>query len=598
MAYKIQGLDSDSFVSAKQKSQSKNSNGSQQGGKQHAGALMGVLSSNLDELQLNLETPHQGDDVNLAKGKGHISSETLQDILAEISALTNKLQELESKFQDDKNGMDTKIGKAAINAAQTAAKTLQTNLAEAAKNKTEMKWLGVLGDVVEGVMFAVAVVTGQFEIATAMVVLFAAQESGGTAAFTKALSTGLHDLGMSKAAAKILASVITIVAEVAVTLFLAGGASLATGALQGAKEASAAAVEDVVETAVQTSVKDAVSTAVKTALKDGVEMGSKEMETVVESAAKEAAENTATEMADSGLGSRLVNKSVEKGIKKGIEKGILEGAEENSQGRINSFVRNTVGDESGETAANNAVKKLAKTLAKKLAKEVAEKIGQVAAKSVEDLPEDLQATLKASAQKIAFKRLGSALAITSTGAASNSGFIENVALSLSTLFPKKDQHGIQILMEVLLSLLAMAATIEAATSTSGESNVNNVLEDGTSAAEQSGNKVARMLKGIMSKMISNPARMMSYAQTGAGFGDAAAQVAMAAAEIKMSKIENAMSESKPEMQENNSIAQIQNQIAQADRKLFDQLYRAIPTIMADANSIGAIFASAAQAISS
>ena len=283
----------------------------------------------------------------------------------------------------------------------------------------------------------------------------------------------------------------------------------------------------------------------------------------------------------------LVNKAVEKGINKGIEQGVKEGAEEAQQ----------VGSDVSISMAKSVGKKLAKALAKKLAKQVAKEIGEIAAKSVKDLPQQMQTDLKAAAKKIARNRLKSALKMTAIGAASNSGFIENISLSFASMFPKKNQHVIELLMEVLLSLLAMAATIEAGVSASGGSNSGTVLEDGADVADQSGNKIARMLKGIMSKMITNPARMMSYGQTAVGLGEAGTQVAMAVAQIKMSEIEKQMAESRPDMQENNSIAKIQDQIQAQDRKLFEELYKAIPTILADANSISAIFASAAQALS-
>ena len=590
MAYKIQGLDSDSFVSAKQKAEGKNSSSSQgnSGGKKQNGALIGVLSSNLDELQHHLDSTRQDTQLKVKSGQNQVSSQTLQDILAEIAALTNKLQEYESKFQEAKNGISTKIGKAAISAAIAAAKKLEHELHEAAKKKREMKWLGIFADVIEGIIFAIAAITGQVEMCIAMMVLFAASESGGTKAFTQALAKGLEKLGCGKKVANILASAITIIAEVVVTLGVAGVGSAVQGAAQGAKVATEAAVKEVVETAVKDAVQSAVKDAVSSALEDGVKVGSKAMETVVQDAASGAAEDIATSLADDGLGSRLVNKALEKGIRKGIEAGVKDGAK--------AAIDNGV--DVSTSVAKSVGKKLAKSIAKTVAKEVAENMGEVATKAVDELPAKLQADLKVAAKKIAKGRLLSAVKMTAAGGVSNSGLAENLALSFSTLFPKKDQQLVQLLMTIILSLLAMVATIEAGTSMSGESNSGNALEGGAHSAEEAGSKVSKMIKGVMSKIVNNPARMMSYSQTGAGLGQAATEVAMAAAQIKISQIEDAMAEAQPDMQENNAIAKIQDQIQAEDNKLFNQLYKAIPTILADANSIGAIFASAAQALAS
>ena len=585
MAYKIQGLDSDSFVSAKQKAQSKNSNGSQQGGKQHAGALMGVLSSNLDELQLNLQPHDDGEVSTKIKPKTfHVSSDTLQSVLADIAALTNKLQQLESKFQNSKNTMDTKIGKAAISAAQTAAHKLKTQLAEAAAKQSEMKWLGILADVVEGIMFAIAAVTGQIEMCVAMVVLFAAQESGETQKFTALVSTGLQDCGCSPKVANILASVITIVAEVILTIGVCGMASVVEGGLQGAKTATQAAVNEIVEEAVQSAVKKAVSSAVKGALERGVKMGSSEMEGIIENAASSEAETISTDLANQGLGSKLVNKAVEQGIKKGIEQGVKQGAEEAAQAGVNVSIK----------AAKSIGKKLAKSLAKKLAQDVAKEMGEIAAKSVEDLPPQMQTKLQVAAKEIERRRLIGAIAVTVGGGMNSSELIENIV----ALVPE-DKKTDRILLTILLELLSIGATIAGGVyGAGGLSNVGSALKGAAGDGEAAeSNVLSRMLKSIMSKMITNPARMMSYGQTGAGLAEAGTQVAMANAQIKMSEIEDQMALSKPEMQENTAIAKIQDQIQAQDRKLFEELYKAIPTILADANSIGAIFASAAQAIS-
>ncbi|MDN3504369.1 MAG: hypothetical protein P0S95_02185 [Rhabdochlamydiaceae bacterium] len=588
MAYKIQGLDSDSFVSAKQKSESKNNNSSTNKGNKPTDALMGVLSSNLDELQHHLENSHQEDNLNIKSGQNQVSAQTLQDILAEIAALTNKLQEYESKFQAAKNGIDTKIGQAAINSAIAAAKKLEHELAEAAKQKREMKWLGILADVIEGIMFAVAAITGQVELCIAMMVLFAATESGGTKDFTKAVAKGLEKMGCSPKLANILASAITILAEVVVTM----GVCSAGAAVQGAKVATEAAVKEVVESAVKDAVEAAVKDAVSSALGEGTEIGSDEMATIIETAAKEAAEDCANQLAEDGLGSNLVNKSVESGTKDGIQSGVKQGVKAATE----------EGVEVSSSAAKDVGKKLAKTLSKKIATEVAENMGQVATKAVDELPEQLQTDLKTAGKKIARDRLLGAVKMTAAAGVSNSGLAENLAISFSTLFPKKDQQMVQLLMTIILSLLAMVATIEAGTSMSGASNSGNALEEGAQSgareAEAAGNKVTKMIKDVMNKITSNPAMMLSYSQTTLGLGQSATDVAMATAQIQISKIETEMSKDQPEMQENNAIAKIQDQIQAEDRKLFNELYKAIPNIMADANSIAAVFASAAQALAS
>ncbi|MDN3504363.1 MAG: hypothetical protein P0S95_02155 [Rhabdochlamydiaceae bacterium] len=576
MAYKIQGLDSDSFVSAKQKAESKNKKGSQNnsGGNQAAKALVGVLSSNLDELQRHLDL---GEEVSLPSPKKGLSSETLEDVLAQIASLTNKLQQYEAKFQDSTNSISCNIGKAAIKAAQSAATKLEAAIKKEASEKHTMSILGDIEDAFAGLAVLGLCISQNYVAAGMMVGFMLAQKTGVTNDLQNLVVPLMKKAGCSTETANAIGSGVVCVVEIVLSGIVASAASAA----QETATASEGAVNAVVKTAVKAAVKDAVEDAVTAGLKDGVSATSDDMQTLIKNAAKTAAKNEMSKFAQDGLGSAVVNAVSKDAISEGIEDGVSSALEK-----------------AGKTISKTILKALVKTVANDVSAEVADDIGQVASKGVKDLTQDLKNKLEKAGKDLKWNKLKGALKMAVSGSVTSSGFIQNFSMAMSQLgHSKKDKEWILIMSMLILSLAALAGTISGGMNLKGGSITKDLLQDGVSGAKQEGNVVAQMLKRAMAT-VTSPAKLMNYSQIGAGVGDAATQMAMANAQVTMSEIEDQMAVLRPTMSVNSAAAKIQDQLQAQSQKLFQQLYKAIPTLMADANSIATLFGKAAQALAS
>ena len=606
MAYKIQGLDSDSFVSAKQKAQSKNKNGSQNnnGGKQPTGAIIDVLSSSLDELQRHVQAePHE--EVKLTSQKKHRSKESLEDILAQIASLTNKLQQLESKFQAGTNSISTKIGKAAIHSAQNAAVKLEAAIKKEASEKNKM---GILKDCMVGLGAIISVslcCCGAPEAGFMCGILTAAIAAGVTSDLKDYVAKVAVGVGASTEAANAIGSGVVCLTEVALTVGVSAGVSACTTAAA----ATESSVNAVVQTAVKSAVKEAVESSVSTALKSGTDLVSDNMQTIIKTVAKKAAKDLMTKFAEDGLGSNLVNKAGKDAISQGIKAGVRSGVEASGK-QVANFVEEFAYDVSkaasqatesienklGKTIIKTALKTMMKNVSSEVTTEIGEDMGEVASKELQDLPEKLANDLKQASKDIKWKRFKASIVMAFANSTTSSGLIQNLCSALGHLIPsKKGQKDFEIISEVLLTLAALVATIMSGSSmTEGGSNTGNVLKDATNVAKKEANIVSRML----SKIMSNPAKLMSYTQVSTSAAQAGVDGAMAMAQVKMSEIEDQMAMLKPMMSESDASAKIQQDLQTQSQQLFADLYKAIPTLMADANSISAIFATAAQAIAS
>lgn len=181
--------------------------------------------------------------------------------VAQLAAALSELQVLLGKYGAEKQNLNNSDMQAMIDQAQAAVKKAEDDLQKLQEQQSHHSFwdifLKVITAVVGAIFTAVALLTGQVELAIVIVALTVASETGAFGAATKAVSDLLQALGVPAKDANIIASVLVIVATIVLTVATCGAAAPEAAADVGEEVADTTAQE--VEQTVQETVTETTS---------------------------------------------------------------------------------------------------------------------------------------------------------------------------------------------------------------------------------------------------------------------------------------------------------------------------------------------------
>lgn len=506
--------------------------------------ILSLMTNVLHDIQSDEDTVGK---VNGASEDTHLTEMDLQNVLALVASLSALIQEWESHFESQKGSIDADIGSQFIASAKAALDKIDEQIKKADEARRNASIFDIILDVVECVVGAILLlVPGCEAFGAMMLVMFVVDKSGLTAK----LAEGLKKLGLSDMAANIVAGVILAVASSVGTC----GAGLAMRAMTSTGKIAEAAAKE----AVKTTIREVVAQAVKTAVQ---ELGTGATKEALGAAVKEAVERVVLRDAVELAGKWGVD-VVESGLKKGIADGVKEGMKEAGI-KLASKVLERIASETYETVST-----VIKEITGVAFKFVHEEVETIAKEELDGFIEKFKKNQLKQIVKVGLNAGVTGLSSTLISSGAMTQIAEEIA-------KKSGIKGLaKTLLIVLFNLIAVVATAGAAIK-------------GPTAIDGVGRSVSNNTSSMLHRLVTWSQRIGQGFDIGIGGAKVDNAFTMFDVNTKV-----ATEQSKSTLY--NSLANFQNEMMKMNQKQFDEMQRAVPAIMQDAQSIAQELAAAAQ----